>query len=119
MAAGSGHFSGSKCQSPCSVQWKKSMTITDSGRPRRLYSRATAKQLLLRAVAQLALPEARRPFRQHGRVAGGVDVVLHDLAQASPRRDPVVDLLRGLGHPQRAVVAQLARPTAGLCHRKP
>ena len=43
IPAGSGQNPGSKRQSPCSVQWKKSMTITASGRPRRLYSRATER----------------------------------------------------------------------------
>ena len=35
MAAGSGQAMGSKRHSPMRVQWKKSATITSSGRPRR------------------------------------------------------------------------------------
>ena len=43
MASGSGHFLGSNFQSPCRVQWKKSDTITERGRPRLLYSLATSR----------------------------------------------------------------------------
>ncbi len=40
MPSGSGQYRGSKCQSPWVGQWKKSATTTESGRPRRWYSRA-------------------------------------------------------------------------------
>ena len=42
IASGSGQSFGSNLKSPCIVQWKKSTTIASIGRPRRLYSRATA-----------------------------------------------------------------------------
>ena len=41
MAAGSGQYSSSNFQSPWFGQWKKSATITERGRPRRLNSLAT------------------------------------------------------------------------------
>ena len=65
------------------------------------------EQLLLRPVAQLALPEARGVVRQHRRVARGVGVALHDRRGARPGHHEVVDLPRGVGHPAREARPQL------------
>ncbi len=83
------------------------MTSTDRGRPRRLNSRATFEKLLLRLVAQLALPEPGRPVGERRGVPGGVGVVLHDLGVGVPGGDEVVDLPAAVGHPARPVVAEL------------
>ncbi len=72
------------------------------------------EQFLLSAVAQLALPEARRPVGQHRRVARGVGVVLHDLSRRVADGDPVIQLARRLGHPPRAVPSQLHAAYGGV-----
>ena len=65
------------------------------------------EELVLVPVAQLGLPEAGGPFRQHRRKARGAYEVAHDVGRRRPRRDPVVNLPRCVGDPPRAVGAQL------------
>jgi hypothetical protein len=76
-----------------------------------------AEELLLGAVAQLALPEAGGPLRQHGGVPGGRRVAPHGL-RGPPGRDPVVDLPGAVGHPARAVPGQLHPPDRGVVPQK-
>ena len=67
------------------------------------------KQLLLVVVSQLALPEATGPGRERRRAARGLCVAVQQFGRSS-RTDPVVELVRGLGHPTGQRVAELGAP---------
>ena len=57
------------------------------------------EQLVLGPVPELALPEPRRPFRQHGRPPGDRRVPANDVRGHRRGRHPVVPLAGRLGHP--------------------
>ena len=64
------------------------------------------EEFVLGAVAQLALPEARRPLRQHRRTARHRAVAALAVGRVA-RGDPVVDLAGRVGHPAGAVAGEL------------
>ena len=70
------------------------------------------QKLLLRLVAQLALPEAHRPVRHHRDGAGHGRVRFLDLRRGVARGDPVVDDLCGNRAPRRHVRAEGDRADA-------
>ena len=55
------------------------------------------KQLFLRLIAQLALPEAEAVFGHHRGLAHDFHVRSQDVGRGVARRDPIVDLLGGAG----------------------
>ena len=61
------------------------------------------EQLLLVPVPQLALPVAEAVLRHHRGVPGRGRIGAADLGRGGPGGDPVVELLRGLRRPLRAV----------------
>ena len=65
-----------------------------------------AHQLVLRAVAALALPEAERPLGHRGGVAGGVRVGAQDRGGRRAGDDPPVDAVGGRGAPGHEVAAE-------------
>ncbi len=67
------------------------------------------EEFVLGAVAQLALPEARRPLRQHRRTSRHRAVAPLGVGRL-PGRDPVVDLPGRIRHPARPVARQLHPP---------
>ena len=73
-----------------------------------------AEQLILGLVAQLALPEAGRPLRQHRRAAGRLAVLAQDARGSGCGRDPVVPLPAGFGDPPGDGPAQLDTADAGV-----
>ena len=86
------------------------------------------KQLLLRLIAQLALPEAKSVLRHHRHLSGRICIGLLDLCRGISRCDPVVHLLRGFGNPlghifakghaaDRRIVPQKSITVAGKCKR--
>ncbi len=72
----------------------------------RLVLAGDGHQLILGAVAQLALPVAHAVFGHHGGAAGGGGVVVFDLRGGVAAGDEVVQLLGGAGRPFGAVGAE-------------
>ena len=66
-----------------------------------------AEQLVLGLVTELALPEARGPFREHRRAPGRLAVLAEQVRGIVGGGDPVVPLPGGLGHPAGDRDAQL------------
>ena len=72
------------------------------------------QQLVLRPVAQLALPKTGGPGRQHWDVSREVGVTLHDAGAAFAGQDHVVDEPRGLGDPPGLRTPQLDAADGGI-----
>ena len=76
------------------------------------------KQLVLRAIAQLALPESAGPFGEVGRMAGGIGVAREDLARAVAGGDPVVELRCCIRRPAGDVGGELRPPRCRVVPEK-
>ena len=73
-----------------------------------------AEQLVLGLVAELALPEARGPLRQHRRAPHRLAVLAEQVRGIVGGGDPVVPLPGGLGYPSRDRDAQLDPADSGV-----
>ena len=61
------------------------------------------QDLVLGAVAQLALPQAHQVFREHGRAPGDGGILRENTLRMIARGDPVIHLSGGFGDPFRLV----------------
>src|ERR1019366_6806294 len=73
-----------------------------------------SEQFVLRLVAELALPETRRPLRQHWGAPGQIRVTLHDARIAVAGRDDVINQARGVGDPTCLRASQFNAAHAGI-----
>ena len=76
------------------------------------------EQLLLRLIAQLTLPETRRPGRHQRSLAHRVRVGFLDLRRGIARRDPVVHLFRGVHRPLRQILRKHHLSDGGIVPQK-
>ena len=88
--------------------------MTDIGQAAAFVFARDGEQFVLRPVAELALPETRRPLRQHRRMTGQIRVTLHDAGVAITGHHHVINQPRGVGHPARLRAAQLDAAHAGI-----
>ena len=77
------------------------------------------QKLLLRPVAQLALPEARRPVGQFGRHPAGGEVAFEDRGGAVAGANPVIEPRRRIGPPAGDVFGEVAAPGGGVVPQEP
>src|SRR5579875_1180575 len=64
------------------------------------------QQLVLRAIAQFALPESRRPLREFGSMSRCISILLHNIGIRFTARNPVIKLRRRFSYPARLVRPQ-------------
>ena len=64
------------------------------------------QKLVLRLIAEFALPEAKPIFRHHRHGSGHSRIALHDLLWAVSSNDPIVENIRRIGFKARQVLSK-------------